>query len=731
MHTRGFSVNTADRNDVVAFWQAVYTASEGFESRMNWTGNYSTGDPGSTSRAYMDDVERRVNYFRAMAGVPADVTLNTAAPVRIDPGDAHVPDAATLKSSAAQRAAFLVTVNNTVSHNPPSNSTGFSAAAWNGCAKGNLGWGLHGPRAVTEYFREVLENGLSNFNVTVGHRRWLLLPRSTDFATGDVPASANHSRVAANSLYVVPRSSELRTIDSQFVSYPSAGFFPAPVNSKFWSLSYRGADFSAATVTMTDAAGTPMAVTIQARNGNNGDPAIVWQVPPAAAVSSVTQDVTFHVHVAGISGAGVPTSHSYSVTLIHPDLVTANQSLTGTNAPAAGVPARYFFQPPSMADSVSVTAFRSTANSWTENAEVANETVSRVIDGTAANYSLRATASFSSMPSFSMVTGSRSFRLSFPYLPTIYTDPNVEQSFELDRAVIPLAGASLGFRYKRGYTTSSTALLVETSSNDGVTWQTAKSIVGRSDTNVDTSSTNDSITLPAGSTPLRVRFRLVRLNSTGQIYDVATAPNQPTGFFIDEIAISGGEWLDPRAVNHLPAGSNHFTFSAATAGATPAAGERWTLRMRTRLGNRWMNHGPPIGLTVAAVPLTGYGAWEAYQFPTLSGGFNGDDDADGLPNGVEYAFSTDPLTPSQAADSVALVPSGDPQVASGPTGFRLKLQRPLPALQPNVVYGAEWSEDLHQWSSEGVTLDTTGGIATATAAASGKQRFMRWKITRN
>jgi hypothetical protein len=47
---------------------------------------------------------------------------------------------------------------------------------------------------------------------------------------------------------VVPKTSELdTTVAPQFVPYPGSGFFPAPLNFPYWSLSYPGANFSAAT----------------------------------------------------------------------------------------------------------------------------------------------------------------------------------------------------------------------------------------------------------------------------------------------------------------------------------------------------------------------------------------------------------------------------------------------------------------------------------------------------
>jgi hypothetical protein len=42
---------------------------------MNWTGDHGTCSEGTVSSAFVDMVQRRVNYYRAMAGVPALVLL--------------------------------------------------------------------------------------------------------------------------------------------------------------------------------------------------------------------------------------------------------------------------------------------------------------------------------------------------------------------------------------------------------------------------------------------------------------------------------------------------------------------------------------------------------------------------------------------------------------------------------------------------------------------------------
>ena len=63
--TTGFSVDTQSRNDVISFWHSVYMESENFE-------NLST-----SSQEFKNDVQRRINYYRAMAGMTASIDLTS------------------------------------------------------------------------------------------------------------------------------------------------------------------------------------------------------------------------------------------------------------------------------------------------------------------------------------------------------------------------------------------------------------------------------------------------------------------------------------------------------------------------------------------------------------------------------------------------------------------------------------------------------------------------------
>ncbi len=601
MASNGFSVNNQDRNDVVSFWHGVYQASEGYENRIAWSGNYS-GKNGTISPAFVADVERRLNYFRAMCGLRSNVAVSANSTVTIDSTDAFKPSAATLRSIAAQDAALMLVRNYNpqtgadpaLTHNPPSNLTGWSPAAWNANSKSNFAFGLYGPGAITEYMIEQLSSSTatSSWNSLVGHRRWSLFPNATKFATGDQPG-ASASRPPTNVFYVLQKPGELLGNPSGFVAYPPAGFFPVNLNSPYWSLSREGADFAFATVRMTDANGNTVPILSTTRSNEYGDPAIIWHIGATANIRSVAKDTTFAVRITGIGGQGIPTSFGYSVTLINPDLLTSNQQITGASAVPSNAAGAYTFNAPAGAEGVLVAASRKTSTRWTEDAEDPGK--SNVNDGTTGNYALLVKTS--SFAGFGGVSGTRSFHLTFPTSYDLLTRGIPDQSFEIDRDLIANANAKLNFQFRRGFMTRSSTLVVESSTNGGVTWKILGDLIkGLSDTQIDIAVSSKSLSLPKSAVPLRIRFRY--FTRGGSIYTHEATPNAPTGVFIDEITTTGCDWLEQKKVNVLPVTATEFPFKSSTAGANLAQGDEWRLSMRTKLGGKWFPQGPSKTVTI-------------------------------------------------------------------------------------------------------------------------------------
>ena len=57
----GFVVDMQNRLEVLSFYNAVFAASEGAESRIGWTSSYGACVAGNTASDFRTDVQRRVN----------------------------------------------------------------------------------------------------------------------------------------------------------------------------------------------------------------------------------------------------------------------------------------------------------------------------------------------------------------------------------------------------------------------------------------------------------------------------------------------------------------------------------------------------------------------------------------------------------------------------------------------------------------------------------------------
>lgn len=610
--TRGFAVDTSDRQDVVSFYHAVYAASEGYQNRIAWTGNYTStaaGAEGTVSAAFAGDVERRVNFFRALSGVRAEVRVNSGATVNILPGDAFKPDPATTKAAASQRSALMIIRtypgNGGLSHNPSnSNTTAWTPAAWNANKNGSLALGYFGPGAVDAYLKEDVM-GTSAWNVDVGHRRWILCQWSSDFATGDTPgnfnSAANTVRPPSNSLYVIPKTSELDyDPDPVFAAYPSGGFFPAPLNSPYWSLSYPSADFSVATVSMKDASSNSVATNVVSRSVGFGDNSLVWQVPAAVAAKTAASDIRWNVTVSNIRGEGVPSSYSYAVTLIDPNRLLHTPHITGTSSPFSSG-ASYQLGTVPGADRMEARFYLRANTAWSEGAE--DLPGGGVIDRTSGTYPFRGSNTGY------VKSGAKAFRLTFPTRYDPFLNGVPEQIFELGRSLVPAAGAKLNFSFRRGLMTGASKMVVETSQDSGFTWAPLDAVYPGLGGTGDAAYQPVSLALPASGEPVQVRFRYYLSDPQSALYSHQDYPSQPTGIFIDDISTTGCDWLQLNG-SASGVGLSSFQFNSTTAGIPLSGGQEWWLRPRAVLGGKDFRYGPskvvsitgPLQLSGPAVP---------------------------------------------------------------------------------------------------------------------------------
>lgn len=539
--TGGFSVDHMDRRDVLSFYHTIYHASEEYAGRMKWSGSVAAGASGTTSEVFKNDVLRRVNFYRALVGVRADVVFDA------------------VKSAKCQQAALMMSANNALSHTPPPMWRHFTVDGAEAAAKSNLSLGTYGPGAVDGQIRDDGGN-----NQAVGHRRWLLHARAREMATGDVPDVPGAR--AANALWVIgdfhPPASP------RFIAWPNEGYVPDHLVPARWSLGHAGADFAAASVTMVRA-GASVPLTVVSRvAANMAENTIVWEpvgLPPAP----VPADTAYTVTVTGVVINGVPVTRTYDVTLFNPADLGEAMVIAGP-ATASVTGASYTFTPVRQAEGYELRVSRGVAAGWTEGAE---EGVAAVVDGTSTSYALR--------QSEVKRSGARAFHLTFP------TVSDSLQWFALDRVLVPGATAEVRFHDLFRYVTTGSRLSVEVSTDGGLNWY---EVWGRSGNGSNSSAGWDasfnsrvvSLSAYAGR-PVQLRFAYrsvgARFAGTGSSH----------GVFVDDISLGGAVELDNTATTSLGSPARGFSLGAATAGAPLTSGVTYYLRVRPRVGTRWFS----------------------------------------------------------------------------------------------------------------------------------------------
>ena len=295
------------RDTVVDLYRNVYLPGNAVSS--GWTGTVPGCVAGTTTSAHQQAVIDRVNYFRTLVSLPP-VSLMGSTPI-----------------SQSQASALMMSANDSLSHSPPPDWDCYTADGAFAAGKSNLAWGIHGVRAIDLY---VDDHGSGNY--AVGHRRWILHPPQVSMATGDITPAGSSPR-PTNDLYVLGTFGA-RPATPDGIAWPPAGFVPfqnLPSRSNRWSFSFPGANFSAATVTMSGPGGS-IPVTLETIANGYGDNTIVFR-PTGVSYARPAVDTTYTVTVAGMTGTGVPPSMSYTVTVIDPDadgLPVAAPVLQGT-----------------------------------------------------------------------------------------------------------------------------------------------------------------------------------------------------------------------------------------------------------------------------------------------------------------------------------------------------------------------------------------------------------------
>ena len=306
----GPRVDPTNRSEAANFYNEYYVIPD--DLNLEWSGNYTDCSAGSTGQRFREAILRRINYFRAMAGVPADVTFS----------DDY--------NRKAQAAALMMSANRRLSHSPTQDWQCYSQDGADGAGNSNLYLQVLSPDAIDGYMDDP-----GDHNIVV-LRRWLLFPQTMQMGTGDVPALGDNP--AANALWVIDTAhyfdARPQTRDG-YVAWPPRGFVPEHLIFDRWSISYADADFGNAQVTMT-LNGQPVGVNVVSDGPGYGEATIAWEPNLGEAASSFSAaggDNSFHVSVSNVRVDGAVRTFDYEITTFQPGPPAAATLTTRLFAP--------------------------------------------------------------------------------------------------------------------------------------------------------------------------------------------------------------------------------------------------------------------------------------------------------------------------------------------------------------------------------------------------------------
>jgi len=507
--TGGFAVNTDLREEVRSFYNAIYSTSDNVP--QDTTADVSGCTPGHNSNPFQQAELRRINWFRAMAGLPASIYL--------DPID----------NWGSQQMAVLESANNVLDHNPTNTYDCYNtfAAMYAG---GDQSLGADGAEATKNF---IWDFGAKNNEV--GHRRWLLYPQETVMGVGDVAETPGHA--AANLTFVFdPASFGTRPATRQpYVAWPPEGYVPYQVVYPYWSFALTNASFTNATVTMTSN-GVPVSVAIQPYQVGFGENTIVWVPMGLDATTEGTSfpfsgtDTVYSVTVGNIRFNGATISYSYNVTVFDPAVPGADYippAVLGTNQPTANAPNIYSAVAPK---DPHVTSYNFlTAQLVSGNlVDNANNGLTNFNLSPLANYSVVTTEPFGSGNCFNLE------HYDTNYLP---------QLFQLNKELFPATNATLTFQSELGFASPDEVARVQVSADGGANWKDLYTQPGND--SYESSFTQHTLSLSnyAGA-PILLRFNFDFQG--GSFYNSGF----PIGWFFTGIVLTNTQALINQATNY-------------------------------------------------------------------------------------------------------------------------------------------------------------------------------------
>jgi uncharacterized protein YkwD len=575
----GWAIETHNRQLVRQFYNSVYLGS--LDTSIGWTGDITNCQAGTTTSEFKDSVLDRVNYFRAMAGVPAAITFNSTF------------------NTKAQQAALIMSANNFLSHAPPAAWDCYTSEGDEAAGQSNIALGTYGWDAISGY---ILDWGASNG--AVAHRRWILHPQTQEMGTGDI--SSHNSAKPANALWVfdgrsfIPRPATREP----FIAWPATHYKPYQTVPARWSFSYDKADFTSATITMTES-GSSIPTVIEPIVSGYGENTLVWIPDGMSANTPVSwpkpvADKTYDVTIANVLINGVSRDFNYPVIVFDPAIALVEEvaTITGNAAPATGTES-YEFNAISQATHYDILIGEVVASSDIYNAETNGASVT---DNTSDSYDL--------IQSGSGVDGSAAYDLRFNEYPS-------DESFEILNSLIPSASSRLLFESKLGYSGTGQIASVQVSADDGASWKDIFSQVGTG-TLVDNNYVSRSFSLASYADKM-IRIRARYRTGNGSAFNVGSN----ISFLVDSLRVSYAKKIVDSSISN---NGSATTFSAS------------------------IEQNKEYILSARAVFWDGYAASEWGD--TFSVIANSDSDGDGVENSVDNCVAiSNPLQENYDGDS--------------------------------------------------------------------------------
>jgi hypothetical protein len=565
-----WKIDTTQREAVQLFYRAVYAASNGVGAQ--WTGNVDTCAAGDTSADYKAAVLRRVNWWRAMAGVPAGVQL--------DPG----------YNQRAQQAALMMAANNQLSHTPPSAWKCWTAAGAEGAANSNLVLGSAGD-LIDWYVADQGDN-----NAAVGHRRWLFYPQTRRMGTGDVQGWSSAPGSVANALWILDDAfgqARPATRDG-FVAWPAPGYVPHSLVYPRWSLSYPEADFANATVTVSEN-GRPVAALVENCSTGFGENTLVWFVGntrDGMAWPAPTADTRYEVVVAGARVGGQAREFRYTVTVFDAQAPTpwsaAPQAGAGATLPLSTSPQGRPTVPAGQSATFGVAAVQGASRyQWRSLALlplVFNDGAENASDPGAAGLVADTSPGYQVVASGAVAEGRFAYHLA-------HVRP-LDQTLTLRATVVPRATSVLQFSSRLGWAGSGQSALVEASLDQGRTWTELYRQVGSGGAGERGFVTRSVALAALAQRTVQLRFRYAK--PQGSYFPQA---DPDVGWWIDNIRLSDAD-TPSVAVEHAALVESVQPSQSLT---LPAEG-RWLVQARPGMFGHWAEWGQALAVDVTPSP---------------------------------------------------------------------------------------------------------------------------------